>query len=305
MNMLVLIFIFGLIAVAGLMLFVYQTFSRRQQKQRIQKLGAQQTNETRNIGDDFFAQVSTFVDPLSKLTIPNEEWERSHIHLKFLQAGWRGEDVPKLFFGIKTFLTFVLPILVFVNADPNQPKLNLLFFMLVTAMLGLYLPNILLNRAIKKRQMDLSNNFPDALDLLVITMEAGLSFDMALTRVAQEIDIKSKILSDELNILLLEMRSGFSRERALRNLTTRTGVEKIDALATLVIQSERFGTSIVDSLRIQSEQLRTTRMQVAQEQAAKIGVKLLFPLTLFILPPLFIILLGPSIKQLIDSFQQV
>ncbi|MBC7756707.1 MAG: type II secretion system F family protein, partial [Bdellovibrio sp.] len=141
-----------------------------------------------------------------------------------------------------------------------------------------------------------------ATDLLIICMEAGLSFDQALAKVASEIKLKSEILSQELELLLMEVRSGFTRERALRNLALRTGVEEIDGLATMVIQSERFGTSIGDALRIHAETARTKRRQKAEETASKIALKLLFPLLFFLMPAIFIVLLTPALMQLKAAF---
>ena len=126
-------------------------------------------------------------------------------------------------------------------------------------------------------------------------MEAGLSFDQALGKVATEIKIKSEVLGQELELVLMEVRSGFTRERALKNLALRSGVEEIDSLATMVIQSERFGTSIGDALRVHSESARTVRRQKAEETAAKIALKFLFPLIFCLMPALFIVMLGPAI----------
>ena len=179
----------------------------------------------------------------------------------------------------------------------------LLFILLVGSAIGYYLPNIILSNAVMKRQREIFETFPDSLDLLTICMEAGLSFDQALGKVANEISIKSKILSEELALVMMEMRSGFSRERALRNLAMRTGVEDVDTLATMVIQSERFGTSIGDSLRVQSDNLRTKRRLKAEEATAKIALKLLFPLIFFLFPMLFIVIMGPAALQIFKTFQ--
>ena len=142
------------------------------------------------------------------------------------------------------------------------------------------------------------SNFPDALDLLTICVEAGLGLDAALSRVADEIHIKSAMLAQELQLVLMELRAGFTKERALRNLALRCGVEDIDLLVAMLIQSDRFGTSMGDSLRIHAENLRTKRQQRAEEAAAKISLKLLFPLILMIFPTLMLILVGPAALQI-------
>jgi tight adherence protein C len=144
----------------------------------------------------------------------------------------------------------------------------------------------------------LFESFPDALDLMTVCVEAGLAMDAALARVAGEIGMKSRVLSDELSLVTLELRAGSSKEKALRGLAMRTGVEDVDALVAMLIQAERFGTSIAASLRVQSDQLRTKRRQRAEEAAAKIALKLLFPLIFFIFPSLLVVLMGPAFIQI-------
>ena len=164
--------------------------------------------------------------------------------------------------------------------------------------LGYYLPNAVLAHRVKQRQRDIFENFPDALDLMTVCVEAGLGMDAALARVAAEIVLKSAVLSEELTLVTLELRAGSNKEKALRNLALRTGVEDVDTLVTMLIQAERFGTGIGASLRVQSAQLRTKRRQGAEEQAAKIALKLLFPLIFFIFPSLLVVLMGPAFLQI-------
>ena len=171
-------------------------------------------------------------------------------------------------------------------------------WLVCAAALGYYLPNYLLDRVIKQRQRDIFESFPDAIDLMTVCVEAGLAMDASLARVANEIGLKSAVLAEELQLVTLELRAGSAKDKALRNLSLRTGVEDVDALVTMLIQADRFGTSIADSLRVQSDQLRTKRRQRAEEQAAKIGLKLLFPLIFFIFPCLMVVLLGPAILLL-------
>ena len=246
------------------------------------------------------------VDPISKLSLPSAGWEKSPLQRKFINAGWRNPDAPKIYFAIKTILTFGIPLvlyLIFATLIDPEKRILLLLILLVGSAIGYYLPNIVLSNAVMKRQREVFETFPDSLDLLTICMEAGLSFDQALSKVANEIGIKSKTLSEELELVMMEMRSGFSRERALRNLAMRTGVEDVDTLATMVIQSERFGTSVGDSLRVQSDNLRTKRRLKAEEAAAKIALKLLFPLIFFLFPMLFIVIMGPAVLQIFKTFQ--
>lgn len=239
--------------------------------------------------------------PLAKLSLPNEGWENSPIRIKFINAGWRGKSVPYIFFGTKTLLAMAVPMVALLMSGEGMfasgPQVPLLV-MLTCAYAGYYLPNIVLNHKIRVRKREIFENFPDALDLLTICVEAGLGLDAAFAKVAGEIHIKSEILAQELQMVIVELRAGFSKEHALRNLALRTGVEDIDMLVAMLIQSDRFGTSMGDSLRIHSENLRTKRRQRAEEAAAKIALKLLFPLIFFIFPTLMIVLIGPAVLRI-------
>jgi tight adherence protein C len=170
--------------------------------------------------------------------------------------------------------------------------------MLFAAAVGYYLPNIILARRIEQRQQEIFNNFPDAIDLLLVCVEAGLGLDAALLKVGEEIRIKSTILADELHLVNLELRAGSSKDRALRNLAMRTGVQEVDTLVAMLIQADRFGTSIGESLRVHADDLRTKRRLRAEEAAAKIPLKLLFPLIFCIFPALLLVLLGPAFIQI-------
>ncbi|MES2500213.1 MAG: type II secretion system F family protein, partial [Pseudomonadota bacterium] len=254
--------------------------------------------QSNNANAEFVSTLVKVIDPIGRLALPSEGWDKSPLQLKFVNAGWRSTDAPKLYFGIKSLLTISFPIICYFFLDKSVQAENAsgtLFIIISFAALGYYLPNIVLSKIVKKRQLEIVETLPDATDLLIICMEAGLSFDQALSKVASEIKLKSEVLSQELELLLIEVRSGFTRERALRNLALRTGVEEIDSLATMVIQSERFGTSIGDALRIHAETARTKRRQRAEETASKIALKLLFPLLFCLMPAIFVVLLVPSL----------
>ncbi len=261
-------------------------------------------NQSNTGSSEFISTLVRVIDPISRLALPSEGWDKSPLQLKFVNAGWRTTDAPKLYFGIKSILTISFPIIAYFFLDKSIQAENAsgtLFILILFAALGYYLPNIVLSKIVKKRQREIVETLPDATDLLIICMEAGLSFDQALAKVASEIKLKSEILSQELELLLMEVRSGFTRERALRNLALRTGVEEIDGLATMVIQSERFGTSIGDALRIHADTARTKRRQKAEETASKIALKLLFPLLICLMPAIFIVLLVPSLMQIKEA----
>jgi tight adherence protein C len=242
-------------------------------------------------------RVAKVSQPLTKLSIPEEGWEKSILRTRFMNAGWRNPHAPTLFFAAKTVLALLGPAVVGVLVAAAVIVLSgiqLLFLLLLTAAIGYYMPNIALSRIAKRRTREIFETLPDALDLLTVCVEAGLSLERAFVKVAGEIHIKSVTLAQELQLVLMEMRAGFSKERALRNFALRSGVADVDTLVAMLIQSERFGTSVGDSLRVYAENLRNKRRLLAEECAAKMGLKLLFPLIFCIFPTLLMVLLGPA-----------
>jgi tight adherence protein C len=170
-----------------------------------------------------------------------------------------------------------------------------LLALLSLAALGYYLPNLVLALMIRQRQRELQEALPDAVDLMTVCVEAGLGLDAAMNRAAEEMDLRSETLADELKLVALELRVGSTRETALRNFALRTGVDDVATFVTILLQSGHFGTNVADSLRILSETMREHRKIRAEERAAKIPLKLLFPLIFFIFPSLFVVLLGPPL----------
>lgn len=218
-------------------------------------------------------------------------------------AGYRRPNALVVFLAVRLLLLLVLgggvvALAVIVPIDPLR-KLLLIAF---GGLLGWMLPLLYVNRKRKARQQQLQRALPDALDLLVVCVEAGLGLNQALLRVAQEMDRVSEIMGDELTLVSLEIRAGTPRDEALRHLAERTGLEDIRALTSMLIQTDRFGTSIADALRVHADSLRTKRRQLAEEAAAKTSVKMLFPLVFFVFPAIFIVLLGPAFFRLADMF---
>ena len=255
------------------------------------------TGKRDRINPNLLARIAQWLAPLAKLSGEAEEYDQSPLRLRFLNAGLRHSSMGILYFSAKTALAVMLPLILYGALVMGNSRLHgngLMFWLLLAAATGYYLPNYLLSYAISRRQLEIFESFPDALDLMTVCVEAGLAMDAALLRVADEIGIKSPILAEELHLVTLELRAGLAKDRALRNLAMRTGVEDVDALVAMLIQAERFGTSIADSLRVQSDQLRTRRRQRAEEAAAKIALKLLFPLIFFIFPSLLVVLMGPA-----------
>jgi tight adherence protein C len=250
-------------------------------------------------------RVARAAKPLTRLSVPDEGWEKSALRTRFMNAGWRNPAAPTLYFASKTALALGLPALVGIVLaflPATIADFETLSLLLLAATCGYYLPNVILDRVIKRRKRDIFENIPDALDLLTVCVEAGLSLERALVKVSAEIHIKSVTLGQELQLMLMEVRAGFSKEKALRNFALRIGLDDVDSLVAMLIQSERFGTSIGDALRVYSETLRGKRRMVAEEAAAKIGLKLLFPLVFCIFPTLLMVLLGPAGIQLTKLF---
>jgi tight adherence protein C len=258
--------------------------------------------------DGWVEKVVKVAQPFSKLSLPEEGWERSALRTRFMNAGWRSEAAATLYFAAKTLLALLVPCiaaLVAMRYWPAMPAKRFLTVLLVSAAIGYYLPNIILDRTARRRRRDIFENIPDALDLLTVCVEAGLSLERGLVKVAGEIHVKSMVLAQELQLVLMEMRAGFTKERALRNFALRSGVEDVDTLVAMLIQSERFGTSMGTSLRVHSDNLRSKRRLLAEEAAAKIALKLLFPLIFFILPSLLIVLVGPAGIQVARTMSKI
>lgn len=289
------------LAVFGAVILVMRVFAANPVQNRLDALVGRPAAAPSDQPSQWLAQIIKLSGPLAKLSLPEEGWEKSPLRARFMNAGFRQPSAPALYFAAKTALAIGLPLVAFFVLSASNTKHDtntLLFWLLGSASVGYYLPNILLKNLVMKRQREVFESFPDALDLMTVCVEAGLAMDAALARVATEIGLKSAVLSEELQLVTLELRAGSSKEKALRNLALRTGVDDVDALVAMLIQSERFGTSIADSLRVQSDQLRTKRRQRAEEQAAKIALKLLFPLIFFIFPSLLVVLLGPAFIQI-------
>lgn len=246
------------------------------------------------------ATVTRLTRPIAKLSVPAEGWDQSPLRIRFMNAGYRGKSPVALYFAAKTILAVAAPGLFFLYAGISGLNIRaqtLVMLLLGLAAIGYYFPNIVLARRVEQRQLEIFETFPDATDLMLVCVEAGLSLDAALARVADEIRLKSQALADELHLVTLELRAGESKEMALRNLALRTGVDAVDSLVAMLVQTDRFGTSIGDSLRVYADDLRTKRRLRAEEAAAKIPLKLLFPLVFFIFPTLLLVLLGPAFIQ--------
>ena len=243
---------------------------------------------------NYFMKITRSVGERIK---PKGEDEISHLRNTFLKAGYRRENAPIIFFGVKGLLAILLAVIfsiIKISFMKTMPALHLVLFSLVLALIGFYLPNLWLQMRISRRKEQIIRGFPDALDLMVVCVEAGTGLDAAINRVGEEMKLSNKVVSEEFKLLSLELRAGKPRRDALRNLALRTDLEDVSSLTTLLIQTEKFGTSIGQALRIHSDSMRTKRYQRAEEKAAKLPVKLVFPLVVFIFPALFVAVVGPA-----------
>ncbi len=225
--------------------------------------------------------------------------------IRFLRAGIRNPKASLVLWGVKCFLAIIfLTIFIVLRISVFTVMNGQLTIVLVVfiPLLGFYLPDLWIRQKTEKRQEKLLKALPDALDLMVVCVEAGMGLDESINRVAKESKLQSKDLSDEFDLLGLELRAGKQRQDALRNLAERTNLEEVRNLVTLLIQADKFGTNIADTLRVYSDSFRTERFQRAEEMAAKMPVKLILPLVLFIFPALFIVIIGPAIISIYRNF---
>jgi tight adherence protein C len=239
------------------------------------------------------------LDPLSR-ALPLSSADVSQTRLWLIQAGYRSPQHVTIYRGLRVLFAALGFLSVFVFTGFDSP-------MLLVGMLGFgyFIPRFLLKKKLAERQRRIRLGLPDALDLTVICVEAGLSLDQAMMRVGEDLSHAHPELSGEFHLFDLETRAGKPRVEALRNLSERTGVEDIRSLVGTLIQTDRFGTSVAQALRVHSDSLRTERRQRAEEQAAKTTVKMIIPLVLFVMPSLIFVTVGPAVIQLLHIFMPV
>ncbi|HET6957349.1 MAG TPA: type II secretion system F family protein [Vicinamibacterales bacterium] len=238
------------------------------------------------------------IDTLKKIgnMAPQSRSEMGKLQARLVAAGYRSHEAVTVFFGIRlgcalvVFALLASPLII----RPNLPVA------LVGCALGYLVPSMVLGRLAKKRQHRIRLGLPDALDLLVVSVEAGLGLDQAIQRVGTELAFAHPDLSDELRLINLELRAGKARVDALRNLAERTGVDDVQSLVAMLVQTDKFGTSVAQSLRVHSDTVRTKRRQRAEEAAAKTGVKMVFPLVFCIFPAIWVVTIGPAVIKFIE-----
>ena len=240
------------------------------------------------------------VEPLNRI-VPISGVEAEKLEKQLLQAGYASHDATTIFRAIQIGLLIGIPTLVItICFILDRPLINFAVWALIGAAFGYYLPRYILRKKILGRQRRITWALADAMDLMVVAVEAGLGLNASLNRVSEELKELHPDLHHELDLVNLEIRVGRSREEALRNLSERTGVDDIRSFVALLIQADRYGSSIAKAVRIFAESLRTKRRQRAEQASQKAALKLLFPLTLFLFPVIILVVLGPALLNLID-----
>jgi tight adherence protein C len=289
--------IFLLIASGGLILFYREAMIQRiaavitpRAKQGNFRETMEQTGATLGVMVQQFERV-----------LPKSQAEISVLQQRLVRAGYRGDSAVTLFRGAKVLIPLALCVLAFTTGAGSYSPF---FVYLVALGLGFLLPDFWLGNRIAARQARIRRGLPDVLDLLVICIEAGLSLDQSVSRTADELSLAQPAVCDELSIVVLEQRAGAARADAWKHFAERTNVDSVRNLVSVLVQSEKFGTSIAKTLRVHSDTLRTQRRQKVEEQAAKTTVKLVFPLVFFIFPSLFLVTLGPAAITVMENFDK-
>ncbi len=254
-------------------------------------------------GDGLGQILSGVLQPVERFVLPQGA-EREGTRQRLLFAGYRSPSAVATFYATKLAVSALLVVGWFAIASflPRLSGGRVTFIALAVCFFGMLLPSIWLDRKVKLRQKLLRDGFPDALDLLNVCVESGLGLAQALQRVADELDVSHPELGSEIAQVTAQMRAGVDRETALRGLATRTGLDDIRGLVSLLAQTLRFGTGISDALRVYSEEFRDKRMQRAEEAAAEIGTKLIFPLVICLFPSFFVVAIGPAVIRLSEAF---
>ena len=295
----VITFLAVMLASSALFLYLHsreavQTWRRRAEGNH----SATEAEATRDgLAGELMTQLRALLEWFGRLNQPSNSEEVRATKRMLVTAGYRSGKAPILFLGSRLLLAIliVVPLAMIPAKLLGFPTLtNVLLLYVVGAACGYYAPKVWLTRSIAARKDALQRGIPDSLDLMVVCVEAGLGLDQAIARVGEEIKRTHPVLNDELQLLSLELRTGVSRQEALRNLAQRTDLEDIRNLVALLVQTDRFGTSVGQALRVHADSMRTTRRLKAEELAAKLPVKLLFPLIFFIFPSIFIVVIGPA-----------
>ena len=248
--------------------------------------------------------LERLLKPLSDRLTPADDISVKSVRMKLVQAGFMQRSAVGTYYALRLVCGIGLPMLLaaLLPLIAKDTSANQMMMIGASAILtGLYLPPALLAKRIERRQLEINEGFPDALDMMLVCVEAGLGLDAAINRVGQEIVRPHPVLGQQMELVGLELRAGKPRHEALRNLADRTGVDEVRSLVTLLIQSDALGSSIAQSLRVHAEDMRARRMLKAEEKAHKLPVKLSIPLILCVLPSLMIVILSPAVLRIMDT----
>ncbi len=277
----------------------------RLRRLRAMAAGTRRADEIRGIlVDDRTGVAGRALSALSRRDLDPASPGLAKVRQRLVQAGHRRPSAVRIYLGSRIAFAAALPVLV-LNApatydlDPVRMSLALA----LSGAIGLVLPSFLLDRRIRARQRRIELGLPDALDLLVVCIEAGLGLTASIARVAEQYVRSNPALAEEFELVALESQAGKSNVEALRGLRTRTGIAEVSTLVAMLIQTERFGTSVADALRVHAESMRGRRMQRAEEGAAKAPLKMLFPAALFIFPAMLIVIAGPGVIRLVATLK--
>jgi tight adherence protein C len=303
--------IIPLLVFAGIVLGIWGVLSMISNRnsravERLARLSRPQSlaeiEDPRARGDGKFQPLLDAAKSLSKPLMPSTELEQSALKTKLANAGFRSDAAPLVYSGLRLVSLGVFLIIALAVFVPGRP---VGWFMIqgvvITTGVGFYLPSVILWWLRSKRQEEIFLTLPDALDLLVVCVESGLGLDAAMRRVCDELGSHAKVISEEFSLANFQLQMGRPRREVLHDLGVRTGVDDVKSLAAILIQADRFGSSIAQALRVQSDAMRTRRKQIAEEKAAKTAVQLLFPLILFIFPGIFVVLVGPAAINIMET----
>jgi tight adherence protein C len=293
----------GVMAIAWFAVEMTQKDERSNAEMRLDVLSDRlrgKSKSRKEATSEFLNHILETASPaLSKHLRPKSNEEVSKLRQRLSEAGLRSENVPNYFLAIKVVVALIGLVL---GGGVGLLTVGFSGTLLLRAFLGLgigfFLPEFILSFLSSKRRQEIILALPDCLDLLVVSVEAGLGLDQAIRKVSDEMKPIYPILVEELQLSTLQLQMGRSREAVLQDLGTRTGVEDLRTLSSLLIQADKFGTGVAQALRVQSESMRIKRQQLAEEKAAKTAVKLIFPLVIFIFPGVFVVLVGPAAIQM-------
>ncbi|QVL34183.1 type II secretion system F family protein [Telmatocola sphagniphila] len=293
----------------GIAWFLMSSFSKstNQAEERLARLGRPKSyhdlenpaSGDKNDSENRFSSLKEKISKLGSAMQPQSELEKNNLKVTLANAGFRSDNAPKVYYGIRMasflFFTGVACAYAFPTAGLSLEAMQ---WVIVGAGIGLYVPSIVLGQLKKGRQKEIFLSLPDALDLMVVCVESGLGLDAAMRKVTEEMGEHAKVIVEEFSLANMQLQMGRPRREVLHDLGVRTGVDDMRSLAAILIQADRFGSSIGHALRVQSDSMRIKRRQIAEEKAQKTAVQLIFPLVLFIFPAIFVVLCGPAAIQI-------